>query len=102
MNKFDIGTGMIIGFGICLLLMVTVLGIQPQLFGFESEVVEEIIETSDYRIKIYDYQGELIQEYRNKYSIKYDRDYIYLTDAQGLEHVIYNPLGLVTVDQIGE
>ena len=62
--------------------------------------VEAEPELSQYRIKIYNHEGEALKEYVNTCSIRYDRDYIFVTDEKGLKHTIYNPIGIVVIDEL--
>ena len=53
-------------------------------------------------VKVYDVNGELIQEYQGKFDIEYDDDRILFDDENGLRHIIYYPTGTVIIDEMGE
>lgn len=51
-------------------------------------------------VKVYDVNGELIQEYHGKYDIEYDDDRIVFDDENNKRHIIYYPTGTVIVDEV--
>ena len=64
----------------------------------EREAISQV--PLDKRITVYDIQGEVQREYRGKYSIKYEDEYITFTDEQGISHIIYSPMGTVIIDDL--
>jgi len=52
------------------------------------------------QIKVYDVEGELIEEYEGKFDVDYDNDRIVFDDERGLRHVIYYPTGTVIINEL--
>ena len=52
------------------------------------------------QIKVYDVEGELIEEYEGKFDVDYDNDRIIFDDEKGLRHVIYYPTGTVIINEL--
>lgn len=63
---------------------------------WESELNEGIKRT----VRVYDVEGDLIQEYSGKFDVDYDDDRIIFDDQDGKRHVIYYPTGTVIIDEI--
>ena len=53
----------------------------------------------DRTIKVYDVDGDLIQEYDGKFDITYDENRIMFDDENGKRHIIYYPTGTVIIDE---
>ena len=53
-------------------------------------------------VKVYDVEGELIQEYSGKFDVAYDDDRIIFDDEKGKRHIIYYPTGTVIIDENGD
>jgi len=50
-------------------------------------------------VKVYDVEGNLIQEYSGKFDVTYDNDRILFDDENGKRHIIYYPTGTVIIDE---
>ena len=50
-------------------------------------------------IRVYDVEGDLIQEYDGKFDVTYDNDRIMFDDENGKRHIIYYPTGTVIIDE---
>lgn len=64
--------------------------------SWKSELNEGIKRT----VRVYDMEGDLIQEYSGKFDIDYDDDRIIFDDQNGKRHVIYYPTGTVIIDEV--
>lgn len=51
-------------------------------------------------VKVYDAEGELIQQYNGKLDVDYDDNRIVFDDEEGKRHIIYYPTGTVIVDEV--
>lgn len=65
----------------------------------ERQNVPQIV-VKEQRITIYNIQGELQREYRGKFSVEYDGEYITFTSEEGLSHTIYSPMEMVIIDDL--
>ena len=50
-------------------------------------------------VRVYDVQGEVIQEYSGRFDVSYDDNRILFDDENGKRHVIYYPTGTVIIDE---
>lgn len=51
-------------------------------------------------IRVYDINGNIIQDFKGKFDVEYDDDRILFDDENGNRHVIYYPTGTVIIDEI--
>ena len=63
--------------------------------SWKSEIEGGISRT----VRVYDVNGELIQEYSGRFDVKYDDNRIIFDDQDGRRHVIYYPTGTVIIDE---
>lgn len=68
--------------------------IKTQESNFDGGITREV--------KVYDVEGDLIQEYKGKFDIDYDDDRIIFDDEKGNRHIIYYPTGTVVIDEVDE
>lgn len=64
--------------------------------SWQSELNEGISR----EVRVYDVNGNLIQEYKGKFDVDYDDDRIIFDDQDGKRHVIYYPTGTVIIDEV--
>lgn len=50
-------------------------------------------------VRVYDVEGEIIQEYTGKFDVIYDDDRILFDDENGKRHIIYYSTGTVLIDE---
>ena len=50
-------------------------------------------------VRVYDVNGDLLEEYEGRFDIDYDENRIIFDDQDGKRHVIYYPTGTVIVDE---
>lgn len=51
-------------------------------------------------VRVYDMEGDLIQEYRGKFDVETDNgSYVLFDDEQGKRHIIYYTTGTVIIDE---
>lgn len=50
-------------------------------------------------VKVYDVEGDLIQQYDGKFDLTYDSDRILFDDENGKRHIIYYTTGTVIIDE---
>ena len=54
-------------------------------------------------VKVYDINGELIEEYKGTFDVETTNDnYILFDDENGLRHIIYFTTGTVIIDELGQ
>ena len=53
-------------------------------------------------VRVYDMNGNLIQQYQGKFDVTYDDNKILFDDENNLRHIIYYPTGTVIIDEIGK
>lgn len=54
-------------------------------------------------VKVYDINGELIEEYKGTFDIETtNNNYILFDDENGLRHIIYFTTGTVIIDELGQ
>ena len=51
-------------------------------------------------VRVFDVNGDLIQEYAGEFDVDYDSNRIVFDDENGLRHIIYYPTGTVIIDEI--
>ena len=68
--------------------------IKTQESNFDGGIIREV--------KVYDVEGDLIQEYKGKFDVEYDDDRILFDDENGNRHIIYYPTGTVVIDEVKE
>lgn len=98
--------GAMIGGGIGLIL--TILILVGMLFYFNrTEAGKRAYKTQESSlmggiertVRVFDMEGNLIQEYSGKFDVVYDNDRILFDDEKGKRHVIYYPTGTVIIDE---
>ena len=50
-------------------------------------------------VRVYDVEGDIIQQYEGKFDIEYDSDRILFDDEHGKRHIIYYTTGTVIIDE---
>lgn len=50
-------------------------------------------------VRVYDVEGDLIQQYEGKFDIEYDSDRILFDDENNKRHIIYYTTGTVIIDE---
>lgn len=65
-------------------------------FKTQKSNLEAGIERS---VKVYDMNGDLLQEYSGRFDVAYNSDRILFDDEDGKRHVIYYPTGTVIIDE---
>ena len=50
-------------------------------------------------VKVYDINGNLIQEYEGKFDVDYDAERIIFDDENGKRHIIYYTTGTIIIDE---
>ena len=50
-------------------------------------------------VRVYDVEGDIIEEYEGKFDIEYDSDRILFDDEHGKRHIIYYTTGTVIIDE---
>ena len=54
------------------------------------------------RVRVYDMDGDILEEYRGKFDVDYGSERILFDDENNMRHVIYYKSGTVIVDEIKE
>ena len=67
-----------------------------RLKSWESNITEGI----ERRVRVYDVDGNLIEEYEGKFDVDYDDDRIIFDDQEGKRHIIFYPTGTVIIDEL--
>lgn len=52
------------------------------------------------RVRVYDVDGDLLEEYEGQFDIEYSDERILFDDEQGNRHIIYFKTGTVLVDEV--
>lgn len=99
--KKDIGNiiEILLGILIITLCIVTIFSFTNKSIEYTQQKTTQPI-VKERRITIYDIHGEIQREYRGKYSISYDNEYIIFTSEDGLSHTIYSPMETIIVDDL--
>lgn len=54
-------------------------------------------------VRVYDINGELIEEYKGTFDVETTNDnYILFDDENGLRHIIYFTTGTIIIDELGQ
>ncbi len=50
-------------------------------------------------VRVYDFEGDLIEQYRGKFDVETNSDYVLFDDEHGKRHMIYYTTGTVIIDE---
>lgn len=66
---------------------------------FAKDIESDVSGGIERTVTVYDFEGDIIQQYSGKFDVSYDSDRIKFDDENGKRHVIYYTTGTIIIDE---